>query len=247
MTQERAAAQYDVIGARWEDARSLPTVHPERASFLALLGDVTGLDVLDLACGDGFYTRQAKMLGARRVVGADVSEEMVAAARAVEERAPLGTRYVAADAADLPDLGRFDVVTAAYLLNYAREEATLTAMCRGAFERLPRGGRFIGVTQNPRFSFEGPLPDPYGFAFDPLETSAFGTRIRVTAALEPPITFETCLIRPQVYEAAFAAAGFAKVSWVPLHVPQAVLERFGAAYWEGFLANPPIVMFEAVR
>ncbi|WP_058043248.1 class I SAM-dependent methyltransferase [Streptomyces roseifaciens] len=247
MTQERTAEQYDVIGARWEDARSLPTVHPERASFLALLGDVTGLDVLDLACGDGFYTRQAKMLGAQRVVGADVSEEMVAAARAVEERAPLGTRYVAADAADLPDLGSFDVVTAAYLLNYAREEATLTAMCRGAFERLPQGGRFIGVTQNPHFSFEGPLPDPYGFAFAPLETSAFGTRIRVTAALEPPITFETCLIRPEVYEAAFAAAGFTKVSWVPLHVPQAVLERFGAAYWEGFLANPPIVMFEAVR
>ncbi len=244
---EQHTEQYDAIGARWEGARALPTVHPERASFRELLGDLRGLSVLDLACGDGFYTRQARQLGARRVLGVDISAEMVAAGRRVERSSPMGVEYRVADAADLPDLGRFDVVSAAYLLNYARDEGTLTAMCRAAHAHLPATGRFVGVTQNPLFSFAGPPPDQYGFAFTPLETTDFGTRIRVTAALEPPITFETCLIRPEIYTAAFAAAGFRELRWVPLRVPAVSVRRFGADFWTGFLDNPPIVMFAARR
>ncbi|MFC5723578.1 class I SAM-dependent methyltransferase [Streptomyces gamaensis] len=242
-----AGQQYDAIGARWEDARSLPTVHPERTSFLELVGDVSGRDVLDLACGDGFYTREFKRRGAARVVGADISESMTEAGLAAERVEPLGVEYVTADAAGLPDIGGFDLVTAAYLLNYARDAGNLTAMCRAAGERLRPGGRFLGVTQNPRFSFTGPEPAPYGFTFSPLEATAFGTRIRVTAALTPPIHFETTLIRADVYEAAFRAAGFTEVAWVPLRVPEDAVARFGAEYWEGFAQNPPIVMFAASR
>ncbi|KPC91663.1 class I SAM-dependent methyltransferase [Streptomyces albus] len=247
MSRRKTAPQYDAIGAQWEDARVLPTVYPERDSFLRLVGDVAGKRVLDLACGDGFYTRSLKERGASRALGLDVSPAMIEAARAAERSVALGTEYLVGDAAwpDLSGLGGFDLVTAAYLLNYARNEEELTDMCRGARSVLGTG-RFVGVTQNPRFSFDGPRPDPYGFVFEERTTTPFGTHIRVTAALEPPVTFETCLIRPEVYERAFTKAGFGTLRWLPMAVPAHAEKQFGEGYWDAFLANPPIVMFEAL-
>lgn len=247
MTEGSEAQQYDAIGARWGNARELPTVYPERESFLRLLGDVSGSRVLDLACGDGFYTRQIKRLGAERAVGVDISPAMVEAARAAERQAPLGAEYLVADARDpdLSELGRFDLVTAGYLVNYAKDAEELTDMCRGARSVLGGGGRFVGVTQHPRFSFDGPRPDSYGFVFDRQRVTPFGTYIQVTATLQPPISFETCLIRPEVYTHAFAAAGFSELRWVEMTVGEDARRRFGDDFWQDFLANPPIVLFEA--
>ena len=51
-----------------------------------MLGSVAGLGVLDLACGEGFYTRQIARDGATRVVGVDISPEMIALAEELEKR-----------------------------------------------------------------------------------------------------------------------------------------------------------------
>lgn len=64
---------YDAIGGQYQDVKDLPSALAERAGVLVACGDVTGLDVLDLACGTGFYTRILRSSGARRVVGVDVS------------------------------------------------------------------------------------------------------------------------------------------------------------------------------
>jgi len=247
MTEQLETPQNDSIGAPWEDVRKLPVGYPERSSFLRLIGDVEGSRVLDLACGDGFYTRQIAQLGARRSLGVDVSSAMIEAAGRAEDRDPHGAEFLVADAAqpELSQLGDFDLVTAAYLVNHAKSMTELTDMCRGAWSVLAEDGRFVGVTQHPWFSFDGPGPDPYGFVFDRQRDTEFGTYVRVTAALEPPFRFHTCVIRPEVYEEAFATAGFSKLTWVPVSVGDEGLQRFGEDFWEDFLANPPIMMFEA--
>jgi SAM-dependent methyltransferase len=51
----------------------------EASAVMELLGDVTGLDVLDLGCGAGYYTRRALDAGARRVAAVDISARMLAA------------------------------------------------------------------------------------------------------------------------------------------------------------------------
>ena len=45
---------------------------------MELAGDVRDQRILDLACGEGFYTRRLKAAGAARVLGIDVSAEMIA-------------------------------------------------------------------------------------------------------------------------------------------------------------------------
>lgn len=51
--------------------------HVEAYTFFSLLGDISNQSVLDLACGEGFYTRQLKLRGASKVVGVDISEKMI--------------------------------------------------------------------------------------------------------------------------------------------------------------------------
>ena len=44
----------------------------ELPSVYQFLGDVTGLSILDLACGTGYYARELRRRGAARVVGVDL-------------------------------------------------------------------------------------------------------------------------------------------------------------------------------
>ena len=55
-------------------------------NMLAMVGDVTGLDLLDLGCGEGGYGRELARRGAR-VVGVDGSPRLIEVAR---ERAASG-------------------------------------------------------------------------------------------------------------------------------------------------------------
>src|SRR5919204_6846686 len=127
-------AQYDHIGSKYDEYAQTATLkRAECYSFFRLVGALEGKRVLDLACGFGFYTRQLKQRGAVQVVGVDISPEMVRLARAKEQEDPTGVEYRVGDAIHLPVLGRFDLVTAVYLLNYATSKAQMLGMCRSAY------------------------------------------------------------------------------------------------------------------
>lgn len=51
--------------------------HLERPSLMALIDDVSGLDILDLGCGSGVYADFLIEQGAARVTCLDLSEEMI--------------------------------------------------------------------------------------------------------------------------------------------------------------------------
>ncbi|MEU6916064.1 class I SAM-dependent methyltransferase [Streptomyces olindensis] len=237
--------QYDEIGEAFEGFKSLPLAHyAEVPGFLAMVGDVRGRSVLDLACGTGFYSREFRRRGAAEVLGVDISGEMVAAARRLEERDPLGVRYEVGDVSALRPLGRrFDVATAVQLLNYAEDVAAMERMCRAAHRHLVPGGEFFVLAQRPEFRFDGPSPARYGFLAEPTgEQAGTGPRVRITALLDPPIEFVTTCPRREVYEQCLAAAGFRDLTWVPLEVSDAGLRAYGAEYWADFHANPPLEM-----
>src|SRR5262249_12815031 len=71
---------------------------PPMVALLRLIGDVTGLQLLDLACGHGRLARELARRGGR-VVGVDISEALLAKARAREAASPLQICYVDADVA----------------------------------------------------------------------------------------------------------------------------------------------------
>ncbi|TXS23134.1 class I SAM-dependent methyltransferase [Streptomyces sp. ms191] len=238
--------QYDEIGEAFEGFKSLPlTRYGEVPSFLGLVGDVEGRTVLDLACGTGFYSREFKRRGAADVFGVDISVEMIAAAREIEQRDPLGVRYEVGDVAELRTDGRrFDVALGVQCLNYARDIAEMERMCRNVHRSLVPGGEFFVLAQNPDYAFDCLSLDTYGFRCEPAgEELETGPRVRVTALLAPePISIVSTAPRREVYAQCLRAAGFGEVEWVPLQVSEAGIREFGDDFWADLLAHPPLEM-----
>jgi ubiquinone/menaquinone biosynthesis C-methylase UbiE len=53
----------------------------ETPSFIKLLGDLSNEDVIDLACGEGFYTRILREKTKGKVYGVDISTGMIELAK----------------------------------------------------------------------------------------------------------------------------------------------------------------------
>jgi SAM-dependent methyltransferase len=127
-----AALMYDDI-AEWYDgwvgdARTDPIFAPVDA----LLGEVAGLRVCDLACGQGRVARYLAERGAH-VVGVDVSAKLLAIAAAHERSAPRGIGYLRDDAQRLAGLrdAAFDgVVCHMALMDIPDLGATLRSVAR---------------------------------------------------------------------------------------------------------------------
>jgi SAM-dependent methyltransferase len=125
---------------------------------MELVGDVRGMELWDLGCGEGYVSRRLAALGPRRVAGFDLSRAMVEAARCQagvwgEERGgPL--RYTAADLTDPDQLpaGRCDGAVAVFLFNYLPLAATSRVLSH-VHAALRPGGFFLFTVPHPSLAF----------------------------------------------------------------------------------------------
>jgi len=117
--------------------------------MLRLAGEVSGMHVLDLACGNGYMSRRFARQGAI-VVGVDANTAIVGHARAREAREPLGVIYHVSDAARLEMLqdDAFDLVTCNMALMDIENAV-------GAIQEVARvlrpKGRFVASLSHPCF------------------------------------------------------------------------------------------------
>ena len=92
MSSDDVRRQWDANTEYWLDkVRTGEDVYREfmnKPYYLDMVGDVSGLALLDLACGEGYFSRIFAQSGAR-VTGIDFSGEMIKAALAEEERLTL--------------------------------------------------------------------------------------------------------------------------------------------------------------
>ncbi len=117
-------------------------------ALLQVCGPLQDQDVLDLGCGQGYFSRQMARRGAR-VVAIDLAEEQVAHALRHEQEDPLGIEYHVISAAQVaewfPDR-QFDLATACMALH---DMSDPQAALHGAFAVLRPGGRLAFSTPHP--------------------------------------------------------------------------------------------------
>jgi toxoflavin synthase len=241
---------YDTIAEDYKRAKQQPWRSSiESFTLLGLVGDLTGKSVVDLACGEGFYTRILRRHGAGRVVGVDLSEGMIALAREEEEARPLGIEYLVRDGRNPGLPGEFDLAVAAYLLNYARDRGELGAMCRGIAAALKPGGRFVTVNTNPALDFAGlPSLREYGLDVEADGELREGSPITWTFYLDDgPLRVENYHLDTAAHEEALRAAGFRQVRWHQPELSPSGEAARGRAYWEPFLSHAPVIFIVCVK
>lgn len=120
---------------------------PEWPALRALLPGMTGLRVVDLGCGFGWFCRFAREAGAARVLGLDISERMLTRARG--ETRDNGITYERADLEhlDLPQ-AVFDLAYSSLALHYVEDLGRLFATVHRA---LVPGARFVFSIEHPIF------------------------------------------------------------------------------------------------
>jgi len=120
----------------------------EWPALRALLPDLGGRRVVDLGCGFGWFSRYARQAGAASVLGLDLSENMLARARA--DTADAAITYARADleTLDLPE-GGFDLAYSSLTLHYVEALPRLFGVVHRA---LAPGGAFLFSAEHPIFT-----------------------------------------------------------------------------------------------
>jgi SAM-dependent methyltransferase len=242
---------YDSIAREYQDSKQLPfRRHIEEFTMFDLLGDLRDKEVLDLACGEGIYSRSLIAHGARRVVGVDLSAGMIELAQEREKGHPSAIEYRVGDAMKLDAIGAFDVVLGSYLLNYARSKAELLQFCRSIAVNLKSGGRFVGYNDNPANDIElYPSYRKYGFVKSGRVPRTEGDPITYTFWNPDGTQFliENYYLTPATYEAAFKESGFCSLHWQAPRLSAEGREsfEFECGFWDDYLAHPPMIGIEA--
>ena len=183
-------------------------------------------DVLDLGCGTGHLAQEIRVLTDGRVVGIDLSPEMIALAR---EAAPEGIEFVTGPAEELDMPGEFDAILCNSAFQWFTDEPRALANC---FAALRPGGRV---------AMQVPARHEYCPTFvRAVATLAADPRTRETwARWRTPWTFyETA----DEYGRLFTDAGFTLVAAdiEELHehaTPERALDMFESGAAAGYL-NP---------
>ncbi len=116
-----------------------------------LLPDFKGCTVLDLGCGYGWHCMYAAAHGAKSVLGTDISEKMLAAAKEKNSHPAVTYRQSAMEDLDFSK-DSFDVVLSSLAFHYIED---FPAMCRKIREWLKPGGTFVFSVEHPVFTAYG--------------------------------------------------------------------------------------------
>lgn len=123
----------------------------EWSELQKVLPDFSGKRVLDLGCGYGWHCLYAAVNGAEYVLGTDISEKMLAAAREKNGHENVEYRCIAMEDMDFPE-GSFDVVISSLAFHYVRDFETLAAKIS---RWLVPGGYFVYSVEHPVFTSYG--------------------------------------------------------------------------------------------
>jgi len=241
---------YDPIAEQYKRSKQQPwRTFVECFTLMELAGDPRDMAVLDVACGEGFYTRMMRERGAARVTGVDLSQGMIDLAQKQEAQNQQGIEYILGDARELPTTDQYDLAVAAYLLNYARTREELQTMCDGIARALKPGGRFVTVNSSPMLHFpSAPSFRQYGFETTTTGDWREGTPVTWTFYVDDSsIDLENYYLSAETHEAAFRQAGFREVRW---HAPQLSpegLKHNTIDFWSPLMEQSPVAFIECVK
>jgi 2-polyprenyl-3-methyl-5-hydroxy-6-metoxy-1,4-benzoquinol methylase len=147
------AARYDSMADFYDETVGDSVSDPATEALLDLAGDLRGMHVVEVACGQGRVARELARRGAR-VVGVDLSAALLDRARQAELARPMGIAYVRANVATWSaGEASFD----AAICNYGLSDIDdLDGALKTIKDALRPGGIFVWSILHPCFPGWGP-------------------------------------------------------------------------------------------
>lgn len=118
---------------------------PEWPAIRAMLPDVAAKRVVDLGCGFGWAARWMREQGASRVLGIDLSANMIARAKAMTQDPAIAFEIADLETLELPDAA-FDLAYSALSFHYIRDFDRLARMLHRA---LAPGAHLVFTLEHP--------------------------------------------------------------------------------------------------
>lgn len=244
--------QYDALATAYDLVWKTPAVKPLLPllkSTISSLGPSKGSSVLDLACGTGIGLRLMQSFGASKLVGVDISAQMLEIAGSTIPEAALH----AADCSKPLDRlelepGSFDVVLGFWLLNYCPSSAEMRGMWANIATYLKPGGRFVGIIENHDIVHPiGVQSFKYGCRESDVSVleNGQGWSLHVEFQTEPEIKFDAFRLKKEILELEAKNAGLDEMMY---HTP--TLEHikefegegdqlYEEGWWNDLLVEPP--------
>lgn len=250
--------QYDDVQSdgRYEEGMARMALyhrHCQDPVIFRALGDIRGRALLDLACGDGFYTRRFRSeCGAQPVLGVDLSPKQIERARATERGTPLGIEYRVGDVTQLNVAGRFDVATAIHLLHYLEGQAEIASALTRISDLLVDGGAFVTMIANPDFNLAKHDPSDskskFGYYFSLAEPGNGGLMRFHPGGFEKAreLTVEFRRWERRFIADIATSVGFT-AEWHEPFISSEGLRTYGAGYFENYLASPQSILLKLTR
>ncbi|EKT63011.1 class I SAM-dependent DNA methyltransferase [Providencia burhodogranariea] len=210
----------------------------------ALLGDLTGLSVLDFGCGPGLFARWLHSKGPNRMVGFDISEGMLSYAKQREQQHPQGILYTSTLDSNFKE--QFDIVLATYVMPYAPDKDRLLAMSQTMAGLLKPGGRLITLPMHPNFNPDPEYYRPYGFRLIEKEARTDGSLVNMHIC-QPPydVNIEAHYWSEKTLTSVLHKSGFDAIFWRQLQPSQYAQEH--EVSLDDYLHAPHAAIIEAIK
>lgn len=243
------ATNYDDIADQYHTIKINPIKkYSEEFTLFQHLGDISGLTILDLACGDGYYSRLFCEAGAKQVLGVDLSEQMIDRANELERASEQPVSYMVGNVAELSLHKQFDLVTAVYLLQYAANETILKEMFETAYRHLQPNARFVTITGNPNLTpAHIEAQKAYGVHIEMGSWQDGATIHNTIHSPEGSVTFQNHHWTQATYERLLKDIGFQDIQWPSMQINPQGMQQYGDAFWQPYQDHPAIVMLSARR
>jgi ubiquinone/menaquinone biosynthesis C-methylase UbiE len=216
--------------------------------LLQVLGDLSDKRVLDMACGDGWLTRQ---LVAADVQGVDISEKMIADAK---KKGPPDLKFQVADGKTFSLDEPVDVVVSNWYLVNAQNEEELEEMIAGMARCLQSGGRMISLGLDPgvfeRIPTERADYSQYGFQarLPNRDDIAEGEAAHMVVFNDEGNDFEVdnYFYTRNTYERILGKY-FDQIQWHGIQLSPSSTDVDEGDFWQLFLDKPLMTIVEATK
>ncbi len=217
----------------------------ETPILLSMLPEVNGKSVLDIGCGMGQHAKQYSDMGAKFVMGIDISEKMLKYAK--EHFCAKNITYQQMALENISALAKqFDIVTSSLTFDYAED---LDELMRNVYQLMKDGARFV-------FSMSHPMATAWDGKYDRYTCTELGERLYANISnymVEGKRSVKWVVDDYELYHRtlstivnAIVNAGFLIEKCEESHVSDAMRKKYPAQFG-GTLHRPDFIFFRCKK